>query len=528
MSSVRGAPLFQYLGERNALAVRSWTDAAQDRVHQALCDEYQAANRMWDQDAELRAIRTAATFLGGSARLWWSILDPRPQSFAAFLVAVRQQFEPAEPERQARDHLAACSQRNRPVSEYASDFADCLLQISAVVDGEKFDRFVRGLAPKVQIQVRLKAPTTYESAVHAALSVDPVYRQAAAPSPHHGSSSGFAPMDLRGVEHDGFQRRRAQGLGKKKAVRSKRQQQSSTTPGDRRQGGAKPTGSHVNESRDRCRRCGERGHWANECLNQHELGMLEFQLRTVDMPAHKLLKMAALIDGLPISAVVDTGATATFLSLDLCERIGLRIKTGGPRSPQLRLANGRREPVLGYVRTFLSEPGVGARYTNACVHHGHHDTILGLDWLNHHQAILKVGEHSFVAPELASDEAQCTDKASTVTVECHMVVDEEKRGSTEGFYEAFNDTVSVDLLDPAMTGRCGTRGLYTHRDSSTGWYDVIPLAKKTADSALTAFLEVQRGRGWPRIVKSDGGSEFAGSFDVALLANLVAHESGLA
>ncbi|KAA8494423.1 Copia protein [Porphyridium purpureum] len=93
---------------------------------------------------------------------------------------------------------------------------------------------------------------------------------------------------------------------------------------------------------------------------------------------------------------------------------------------------------------------------------------------------------------------------------------------------AFNFAVSVDLVDPTEVGVDGTRWMFVHRDVGTGWIEVRALSDKRAESALVALKESQRGKGWPRLVKSDGGGEFEGAFEDTLRNNLVAHERGVA
>ncbi|KAA8490788.1 hypothetical protein FVE85_4419 [Porphyridium purpureum] len=135
-SQVKTAPMPAFLGERDALAVASWCDAANDRISTQLKEEYRLGGRQWDDEAELKCVRVAASFFHGAARLWWSVLDPKPTRFDQFLDAFKREFEPIASSQVARDRLAACTQRNRTVQEYANDFGNCLLRLPSVIDLE--------------------------------------------------------------------------------------------------------------------------------------------------------------------------------------------------------------------------------------------------------------------------------------------------------------------------------------------------------------------------------------------------------
>ncbi|KAA8499353.1 Copia protein [Porphyridium purpureum] len=550
-SQVKAAPMAPFLGDRDALAVGAWCETASERIYIQLQEEYRAGSHPWDDDAEQKCVRIAASFFHGASRLWWSVLDPKPVRFDDFLQAFRREFEPIASDQVARDRLAACAQRNRSVHDYANDFGNCLLRLPSVGDSERLDRFVRGLQSKIQIQVLLRQPASYHEALRAALAVDAVFRQSVHASAF--AEKDAAPMDLGSAEAP---RRQTRAPNRKSKKRPKNQQR--TVPRSAPQAPSRT----ARVGADTCHNCGRRGHWAAECT--HELGVAEFEIGAAALAKSDLIQLPVFINGHASNAVVDTGATATFVSEAVCNKLRVPFTKSGSNGPRIRLADGRTKPITGKASFLLTVPGIVEERTEAWVHSGHHAMILGLDWLNEHQAKLQVGGKILLDVSTPRQYTRNAANARTPdTLECAATNEQnESSGGTVGIehevlhmparadcdacqasklqtmraprrtqtpqFSAFNDTVSVDLVDPTEYGICGARWLLTHRDATTGWLVVAPLANKTAESALTAFLEIQRGRGWPRLVRSDEGREFQGAFEVALKANLVAHESGLA
>ncbi|KAA8494477.1 Copia protein [Porphyridium purpureum] len=517
-SQVKHAPMPAFLGERDALVVASWCDAANDRILSQLREEYQLAGRTWDDDAELKCVRVAASFFHGAARLWWSVLEPKPIRFDRFIGVFKREFEPIASSQIARDRLAACVQRNRSVHEYANDF----------------------------VQVLLKQPADYHEALRAALAIDAVYRQSVHASAF--SNDGVAPMDLGTAE--GPRRRYGRRNNKGKNV-----------PKAQSKGNRRPLiGNHLGA--DTCRNCGRRGHWAADCTQ--ELGVAEYEIGTSAVSgASDLIRLPVFVNGHKAQAIVDTGATATFISQALCRRLRVPYTKCGANGPRIRLADGRSEPIHGKASFLLVAPGATDESTNAWVHQGHHELILGLDWLHAHELKIQVAGKSIPGPaaaiEAPADEpekpfecavasghkAHAPRANEEVPEDEHGVLHMPAKASCDACqaaklkvlraprkkensqFEGFNDVVSVDLVDPTETGICGTRWLMTHRDAATAWLVVAPLANKTSESTLMALIEIQRGRGWPRLVKTDDGGEFQGAFETALKGNLVAHEVGL-
>ncbi|KAA8490753.1 hypothetical protein FVE85_4384 [Porphyridium purpureum] len=421
----------------------------------------------------------------------------------------------------ARDRLAACSQRGRSVNEYVNDFGNCLLRLPGVSDSERLDRFVQGLSSKIQIQVLLKQPSSY----HDALAVDTGYRQSVHASAF--ASEDVAPIDLGTAEAP----HRQAGAQKKGKGRKKQPQR------------AAPKNVHAlhktgRAANDTCHNCGRRGHWAAQCTQ--ELRAAELEIGTSAIEASDLMRIPVFIIGHQAQAVVDTGATATFVS-DLYHRLRFPFTTSGPNCPRIRLADGRSTPISGKTTFLLAVPDITNEHASAWVRTGHHSLILGLDWLPQPGMKIQVGGHVLRRnPAKVDAEGEITKNQELDTLECadasrHMTNEQHSDGTLAVEHDVlhmptradcdacqaaklktlraprkkettrfagFNETVSVELVDPTEVGICGTRWLFTHREAATGWP--------------------------PRLVKSDEGGEFQGTFETALKTNLVAHEIGLA
>ncbi len=76
-------------------------------------------------------------------------------------------------EKAARDRLASLTQQ-RSVQDYVSQFRTLCFQIPGISEGEKMDRFIRGLKPQVQREVEIRDPQTFDEAVRMAERIDAV------------------------------------------------------------------------------------------------------------------------------------------------------------------------------------------------------------------------------------------------------------------------------------------------------------------------------------------------------------------
>lgn len=119
---------------------------------------FQAYQYLYDLPlTEASRVRTAGSFLIGSAGLWWRRqheLHPTKETFPyrtwdAFSGALRNLFKPLNNVRRARDRLSTLRQTSS-VQQFVKLFRSICLEIPDITDAEMMDRFIRGLKPRVR------------------------------------------------------------------------------------------------------------------------------------------------------------------------------------------------------------------------------------------------------------------------------------------------------------------------------------------------------------------------------------------
>jgi len=155
---------------------------------------------------DIERITVASGYLRGAALTWWRrVSHPsypnRPKTWSEFCQALLSTFQPINPAETARDTLARLRQTTS-VRQYASAMRDTALDIPGISDDELKDRFIRGLKPATQTEVRLRAPDTFDDAVKIADRYDAMRYRITKPLPtgnpfgHRGGSNGPTPMEL--------------------------------------------------------------------------------------------------------------------------------------------------------------------------------------------------------------------------------------------------------------------------------------------------------------------------------------------
>lgn len=145
----------------------------------------------------------AAGHLRGAALTWWQSVansGNMPATIEDFASALKTQFQPINPAETARDKIASLRQTGA-VSSYARLMRNAALEVPGISDDEMMDRFIRGLKPATQREVRMRSPPTFNDAVILAERFDALmYRQSRQPSPF-GQGPGPEPMQLGAVTH---------------------------------------------------------------------------------------------------------------------------------------------------------------------------------------------------------------------------------------------------------------------------------------------------------------------------------------
>ncbi|GAB4820780.1 hypothetical protein N2152v2_007826 [Parachlorella kessleri] len=135
----------------------------------------------------------------GAALTWWRTRSAQADAPATWLLLAAElvtQFQPINAVESARDRLANCRQVGS-VAAYAAAFRSTVLSIPDMADGDKKHRFIAGLKPRTQQEVKLRDPPSFDEAVKAAVRFDSILRPASSKWQQDKYSSGDAvPMEL--------------------------------------------------------------------------------------------------------------------------------------------------------------------------------------------------------------------------------------------------------------------------------------------------------------------------------------------
>jgi hypothetical protein len=156
--------------------------------------------------ADADRLRHTLPLLQGHALEWWQFEETSaaaggpalPATWAAFRMALQQRFQPISAALKARDRLYTLRQSGS-VAAYAAEMQRQLILCPDVSVQERLHRFIAGLKPAVQRELRLREPADLAAAIAMAERVDEIdrvpsrwsYGRAAG-----GASSSPAPMEL--------------------------------------------------------------------------------------------------------------------------------------------------------------------------------------------------------------------------------------------------------------------------------------------------------------------------------------------
>ena len=198
-----------------------------------------------------------ATFLRGSAALWWQSIFRGVQqgerqaitTWQEFESEFRQVFSPVDSSKVARDQLRQLTQ-TKSVSEYTDKFRTLSLQITDLSAAEALDRFTAGLKPPVREKIEIDDPKTLERAMFVAHRVDTIHHRAQQRANNAQPSSATAsPVQDNAVPMELGAMRPQQGQQQRRRYPAK------LKPGER---------AHL-AAQGRCFRCRGDGHWHANC-----------------------------------------------------------------------------------------------------------------------------------------------------------------------------------------------------------------------------------------------------------------------
>ncbi|KAG2216037.1 hypothetical protein INT45_007158 [Circinella minor] len=164
----------------------------------------------------------ATTLLHNEADIWWQQQE-RMGDCDEWLVFKRRflaNFSPPNCLQLARDRLASLVQTSS-VATFVSQFQAAWSSVPSMMDEEALDRFQRGLAPTIHLQVMTRFPTSADEAMRLALAnilaeqhgFSPSHPQQASPQlvPEYLRTSGVAAMDLDVIRSRGPRQWRSSG-----------------------------------------------------------------------------------------------------------------------------------------------------------------------------------------------------------------------------------------------------------------------------------------------------------------------------
>jgi len=244
-------------------------------------------------------IRYATAHLGDAARTWWSSAKQAGDiiTYEQFKEALNARYRPVLASDQARTQLLALrsgSKQAPTVSDYINAFQSLLAHINNMGEADQVHQFTRGLPAAVAQRVREQTPSTLAAAISFAVKYEGslaigVANSAASATPRAtpGAMPSGSAMDLSNVEAEPAAPGGAatstnpdlsvqigqlyallsapppRGRGRPRAPRRQ--------PGERENGKEKLDipGKVIAEriTANQCIKCGETGHWKNECKN---------------------------------------------------------------------------------------------------------------------------------------------------------------------------------------------------------------------------------------------------------------------
>ncbi|XP_075108797.1 uncharacterized protein LOC107762620 [Nicotiana tabacum] len=317
---------------------------------------------------ESKKVATAAMYLQGDAKLWWRVKheaikagEDTLQTWDELKVAIRLQFFPENVEYNSRRKLRDL-RHTRSVREYVREFSALMLNIRDMGDKDKLFAFIEGLKPHARMELQRQRVDTLPKAIQAAECLGDY---------HLGTQNDRPQPSVRG----GFNGHHPSNGGPSKSGGDRSASKTKTPPSNSN------SAASINNNQGRkppseCRHCGG-AHWNNECpnikVNAHQtvedetdasdtsednqvgafnaiVGSIPHALagtsacppKKKSVPitrkgkekmdegppkqARTLMFVELKVNGKPLHALIDTGATHNYLSSTQVERLGLVVQ----------------------------------------------------------------------------------------------------------------------------------------------------------------------------------------------------------
>ncbi|KAH9727005.1 hypothetical protein KPL70_008489 [Citrus sinensis] len=306
---------------------------------------------------EASKVGTVPTYLRGTAQLWWRHKHGEMgkdictiDTWADFKQELRKQFAPSNAEKEARARLCRLKQLGS-IQDYINEFTTLMLEISNMSDKDSLFYFQDGLKDWPKTELDRRGVQTLDDSVTAAESLTEYSTQSKDKKANQGKGGGESRKEKGNNRKD---------WGQKKPPSNKSGQ------------GKSESKKEAPKPRNPCFICNG-PHWVRDCPEKKSLNALVAQLKSNptmsseepqlsmgslqclgalnrQQPALKkkgLMYVSIKINGQTIRALIDTGATHNFVSVDEAKRLGLKAtKEGGT----MKDVNSPAKPIAGIAQ----------------------------------------------------------------------------------------------------------------------------------------------------------------------------------
>ncbi|KAK0606869.1 hypothetical protein LWI29_005470 [Acer saccharum] len=333
-----------YNGTRNAMEVENFLFGL---------EQYFEAKGARDDATK---IANAPTFLRDAAQLWWRRkhgdsgkgINPI-QTWEDFKKELKRQFCPTNAEKEARGRLRRLKQTGS-IRDYIKEFTTLSLEIEDMSEKDSLFYFMDGLKDWARVELERRNVQDLDTAIAEAESLTDYSTQSREKKTNQGKSGG-----------DKFGQR---SQGRKKEGQRK---PSSTDKRNKPSGGK----SEAPKPKSPCFIC-DGPHWVRDCpkrktlsamMSQHEesqdggyeagmgslrqLGALKSNNAPSTSTKKGLMFVNASINGKAVRAMLDTGATHNFVSVDEAKKLGLKATNGGGT---IKAVNSPAKPIVGIAK----------------------------------------------------------------------------------------------------------------------------------------------------------------------------------
>ena len=307
-------------------------------------------------DAEKVMITTM--YLAKDAKLWWrtrvqddlSAGRPRMETWEALKKELKEQFLPSNTAWLARDAMAKL-RHNGPVRDYVKEFSALMLDVTDMSETDKLYTFLKGLQPWAQLELRRQGVRDLPSALAAAdalLDLRIARAEEGSKKTQHMDKDKKSKSFLAGKSGKGKEKQLTRiDKGKARVVEAANGRKDPRT----HQGCFICNGPH--RAKECPKREGKvtalRSDDSDEDQVQRVAPLQALGAMRSERPKvrHSLLFVDVTLNGRQMSALVDTGATNTFVSDRMIRTLELRVERSRSR---LKAVNSKSQPMGGLAR----------------------------------------------------------------------------------------------------------------------------------------------------------------------------------